>query len=188
MGTPCVVALKEADKVTYVSINYDGYVTGVGAMLIEHYSTVDRVREMIAGGNISVLKANCDGGELVDVPHYAKDGSLVGTSKERKHSFENPQPDQTIYYGRDRGESGTDPQITDLFGFYRATKSITAYVYENGQWFLVTEPYRKPGEYVAFMDRWVLSDLAPIVTERMDALQRRIEAERQEAKRLQNRN
>lgn len=157
MGTPCVVALKELDKVTYVSINYDGYVTGVGAMLVDHFADIDKVRAMIAGGDISILAPNIDGCE--------------------GHSFATPVKGQTIYYGRDRGETCIDPQVTDIFGFYRATKNITAYVYENGVWFLVTEPYRKPGEYVSFMDRWVLSDLAPIVVEREEALQKRLQAE-----------
>lgn len=169
MGTPCVVALKEADKVTYVSINYDGYVTGVGAMLVDHFADIDKVRAMIAGGDISVLAPNIDGGEMYEKTHCNKDGTILGTSMERRHTFATPVKGQTIYYGRDRGETGTEPQITDLFGFYRATKETTAYVYENGQWFLVTVPYTKPGEYVAFMDKYVLSELAPIVVEREEA-------------------
>ena len=67
----------------------DGYPSYNGAILLEHYSNEDKLRELLALGDISSL------------------GAEVG----EKHSFDDYELAQannwTRVYGRDRGEKGT---------------------------------------------------------------------------------
>src|SRR5210317_549616 len=71
---------------TYV--HYDGYPDGVGATAKKYYSggKVNQLLKIDGGVGISVLDKKLDGG--------------------KDHSFANPAKDQTIFYGRDRGEKG----------------------------------------------------------------------------------
>ena len=71
---------------TYV--HYDGYPDGVGATAKKYYSggKVTQLLKVDGGAGISVLDKKMDGG--------------------KDHSFANPEKDQTIFYGRDRGEKG----------------------------------------------------------------------------------
>jgi hypothetical protein len=71
---------------TYV--HYDGYPDGVGATAKKYYSggKVNQLLKVDGGVGISVLDKKMDGG--------------------KDHSFANPAKDQTIFYGRDRGEKG----------------------------------------------------------------------------------
>lgn len=71
---------------TYV--HYDGYPAGVGATAKKYYSggKVNQLLKIDGGAGISVLDKKMDGG--------------------KDHSFANPAKDQTIFYGRDRGEKG----------------------------------------------------------------------------------
>src|SRR6056300_949155 len=71
---------------TYV--HYDGYPDGVGATAKKYYSggKVNQLLKIDGGVGISVLDKKMDGG--------------------KDHSFANPAKDQTILYGRDRGEKG----------------------------------------------------------------------------------
>tara|TARA_R110000737_G_C14538373_1_gene478527 strand:+ start:514 stop:915 length:402 start_codon:yes stop_codon:yes gene_type:complete len=84
----------EMSKSIYV--HFDGYYSGVGATLKEHYQDVTKVRKLIAGGDVSSL------GELVEIPEGVD------------HSFDNKNKDITVFCGRDRGESGVEAQEEQL--------------------------------------------------------------------------
>lgn len=66
--------------------HFDGYPTGVGATLAAHYVDPAKIAALIALGNLSSLDERCDGAE--------------------GHSYAHKLPDQTVAYGRDRGEQG----------------------------------------------------------------------------------
>ena len=71
---------------TYV--HFDGYPEGVGKIAKKHYGggKVKQLLKIDKGVGISSLEPKMDGG--------------------KGHSFSNKLPNQTVFYGRDRGEKG----------------------------------------------------------------------------------
>jgi hypothetical protein len=96
MGTRSSIAIKTEDGIKAIYCHWDGYVDHNGKILKEFYNTTDKVKELIALGDLSSL-----GTEIGDVHPFDK-----------KH--EEPELDLTnnwcMAYGRDRGETGTEAQ------------------------------------------------------------------------------
>ena len=91
----------EAANGTIVSSyhHYDGYPAGLGYNLIRNYSDADKFREAVALGDASFWGST----------PYPTDST---------HSFNTPQEDVSIYYGRDRGEENVAPvTFTDFEDF-----------------------------------------------------------------------
>lgn len=124
MGTPaCIAVLKSNKDVTWSYVNFDGYLSGVGRMLIEHYNDQELAEKLVSMGDISVLK------KTMDCP--------VG------HSFATPAPDCTVFYERDRGEDNVKPRHGDLELYLRCNKGVIRYMFKDGQWHLVRETSNK---------------------------------------------
>ena len=70
-----------------VYCHYDGYPSGVGATLANHYTTDERVTALLSLGSISQLHPRL-------VPNLGD-----------THTFDNPAKNVTIAYHRDRGEA-----------------------------------------------------------------------------------
>ena len=88
MSTRSNIGIINADgSVTAIYCHSDGYPSGVGKTLREHYNTEDAVRELLKLGDLSVL------------------GEVIG----EKHDFNAHDFDSKWCraYGRDRGEKGT---------------------------------------------------------------------------------
>lgn len=79
------------DKYRGIYCHHDGYLTHNGAMLVDHYSSPERVDKLLDMGDISGLREKVD------------------PDPSRPHGFEpdKQQPDVTVAYGRDYGEKGT---------------------------------------------------------------------------------
>ena len=54
-----IAQLLPDDRVQVIYCHFDGYMSGVGAMLTKHYKTTDRVAELIALGDLVVLTNTC---------------------------------------------------------------------------------------------------------------------------------
>lgn len=87
MATRSIIGIKNLDG-TYETVycHWDGYPSHNGLLLAKFYTTEALVRELISFGDMSSLKAST-------IPTTAN------------HSYDNPEPDITVYYNRDRGES-----------------------------------------------------------------------------------
>ncbi len=114
--------IRKTETGTYEGIycHYDGYETGVGATLLEHYQDADKVKRLIALGSISQL-AECGRVEPVG-----------------PHSFAKPEPGTVVAYMRDRGEKAEHcatiqgPTVKDVEENIGHNGYI--YVYEDGEW------------------------------------------------------
>ena len=73
-----------------VYCHFDGCLEGVGRTLQDHYNGQDLAEALVAPGDMSSLHPRC--------------------SKPPSHSFDKPVEGFTVYYGRDRGEEGTEPK------------------------------------------------------------------------------
>ena len=74
----------------------DGYLTYNGAMLLDHYSTKERVDKLLSFGNMSCLN------------------EIIEPDPSKPHTFDDRQPNVTVFYGRDRGEKGQEAQTVKL--------------------------------------------------------------------------
>lgn len=97
--------------------HYDGYPGRVGKTLVEHYKDADKVSELINLGDLSSL------GEEVNPINP-------------NHSYNNPEPNVCIAYGRDRGETGSDSIVLIADGkFWGVSTEDFNYLFRDGKWY-----------------------------------------------------
>jgi hypothetical protein len=110
MGTHCIIAIENDDGLFHsIYCHFDGYPSGVGKILTEHYSDRKKVMELIALGDISSL------------------GKEIGT----KHNFDTHHentPDECNAYYRDREEYFEDTRPST----YNSFIDLLFSVYERG--------------------------------------------------------
>jgi len=116
MATRSNISVKVDGKYRTIYCHWDGYLAYNGAVLLEHYNSQKLAEELVSNGDISSLREKC--------------------SKPEGHSFENRIEGYTVYYGRDRGEEGTEykeseerPQCEEEY----------LYVFEDGKWHVESE-------------------------------------------------
>lgn len=122
MSTRSNVGIKEGNKFRYIYVHFDGYPTGVGAMLKKHYTNPAKVEELISLGDCSVL-----GEELAPQREKFDDYSS-------KVLCENG----SMFYGRDRGEKNVTARTKDWDEYLKEQLDDVwieyIYVFENGEW------------------------------------------------------
>ena len=120
MSTRSDIIVHRADgKWARVYCHFDGYLEGVGETLFNHYSDQAKAEALVAPGDMSSLAERCD--------------------KPAGHSYKNPVRGYTVYYGRDRGETGVDGVIGDsLVAVWPPADTWTefTYVWDAGKWYV----------------------------------------------------
>ena len=96
-----------------VYCHWDGYPSNNGRILLEHYNSLERVKALVALGDISVLEPS------IECPEG--------------HSFDNPVDGHTIFYGRDRGEEDVSA-IVQSDGREAVSGEEYGYLFVNGAW------------------------------------------------------
>lgn len=107
MATRSTIAIQREDgTVAQVYAHWDGYLEGNGDILVKYYDTPEKIEALLAGGDISSL------GKVVGERHpfdtfnkdkmSAEDLALAARAEEEEW---------TLYYGRDRGETGTEARV-----------------------------------------------------------------------------
>lgn len=129
MATRSTIALEYADgTVEQVYCHWDGYLEHNGKILFEHYSNPFVLRDLIDLGSVSSL------------------GVKIG----RKHAFSPFEGDKadydqameegcTTFYGRDRGETGTEANRFKDFEDYKANHQTEEFEYilrTDGNWYV----------------------------------------------------
>lgn len=113
MATRSNIAMKLEDgNILCVYCHWDGYPEHHFPILIEHYNTEEKVRELLSHGDISSLRKYC--------------------TKPEGHSFETPVEDYTIYYGRDRGETNVSSDVINKSS--RWYREEFGYLFVDGKW------------------------------------------------------
>jgi hypothetical protein len=130
MGTRSRIGIRNADdSVDSIYCHWDGYPDYNGRLLITHYTDENKIRELIALGNISSL------------------GLEIGEQQD----FDNPtNKDWCKAYGRDRGEADCEAVHSDTVREYLNIDCCAEYyyifhygrwmvhkVYSGSQWILV---------------------------------------------------
>lgn len=104
--------LNEDGTVNYIYCHFDGYPEHNGNILNECYNTEEKVRELIALGDLSSL------------------GKEIG----EKQNFDNPRNrNWCLAYGRDRGESGTEADTCSYADYSREYFEDYIYLFTPGK-------------------------------------------------------
>ena len=99
MATRSTIALEFADgTIGQVYAHWDGYLSGNGKTLFDHYSNPFILRDLIDLGSVSSLGNTI--GTKHPFSHYDTGLSLV--------QFNNLYDNMTTFYGRDRGETNVE--------------------------------------------------------------------------------
>lgn len=159
MSTRSIIGILNSDgTATYVFCHWDGYPSHHAPILMEHYATEDRVRQLLAQGQIEVLDKYISPEE---VPGSIEPAHPVGDYRPGwKHSSETSAKDVCEFYLRDNDVSHlSDKQKEESY-------SITAplaefgdrwggqcfdYIFKNGVWYM----RRCYGETKSGKHRWV---------------------------------
>ena len=124
MATRSTIAIQHADgSVDQIYAHWDGYLQGVGATLINYYQDRDKVQDLIAHGDVSIL------------------GAEIGV----KQDFNTPTDGMCLFYARDRGEDGVQARPFSSVADYEANHQYEEFeylftaddvwsVFYNGDW------------------------------------------------------
>jgi hypothetical protein len=120
MGTRSTIAVQLEDgSVIQSYCHWDGYIDHNGRILQEHYTNHDAAVALVQQGDMSSL------------------GKRVFPQGE--HSFNQPEDGTTVYYGRDRGETGCEPNVfADWAEFQKEMQHEEYdYVFKDGKWIVM---------------------------------------------------
>lgn len=123
MGTRSRIGVMHGDKCKSVYCHWDGYLDHNGRILLEHYDSA-KANHLVALGDISSLDVQ------------------VAIPEGMEHSFQVPLKGITTFYGRDRGETGTDFVVhQDFQSFLEHCDNSGAeyyYIMKDGEWYVGT--------------------------------------------------
>lgn len=136
MATRSAIGYKIEDgSIVGTYCHWDGYISNNGDILAKHYTSLPKIIDLIAGGEMSSL------GEEIGTKHSFDVYSLT---MEEKAKFEK----MTTYYGRDRDEVGTGPRtfpsVEVFLDYFAGMGCEFFYLYEKGEW--TVSQYRRPFE------------------------------------------
>jgi hypothetical protein len=118
------------DNVKSVYCHWDGYLEHNGAILQEHYDSV-KANQLVALGDLSSLRPNI--GEKHKFSPFDCDEL---TSEE----FEKQYGGMCTFYGRDRGETGTEwkthTNFVDFFAEVEGSWCEWYYIMRDGVWYV----------------------------------------------------
>lgn len=103
MGTRGTIAIQNADgTVTGIYTHWDSYLSHNGVILYEHYNTEERVRELLALGDLSSLK-----------PEIGEKHPFSTFEMREGETWRDEYDNWCTAYGRDRGETGTEARTVE---------------------------------------------------------------------------
>ena len=118
MSTRSIIIEKTVEGYRGIYVHWDGYARGVGATLLKHYTDPKKVFALINLGSLSSL------------------GEKVNPTDPTVHTFDSPEKNVTVAYGRDRGEEDQEPvvgiTIEQVAGHIDHNGYV--YVFENNEW------------------------------------------------------
>jgi hypothetical protein len=136
MATRGTIAMVRNDgMVIQVYSHWDNYLENNGDLLIKYYNTADKVEELLSYGNISSL------GKVIGEKHPFDTYDLSKLSAEDLELAERAKREEwTLYYGRDRGEDGTQARVfKDVEAYEKAGDSggfeEYNYLFIGGRWY-----------------------------------------------------
>jgi hypothetical protein len=132
MGTRSRIGVMHGDKVKSVYCHWDGYLAHNGAILQEHFDSA-KTNNLVALGDLSTLRA-----EIGEAHAF----SYHDLPKDEVKAFKATTANMCTFYGRDRGETGTDFKVAHTFEeFLEQCDNCAAeyyYIIKDGVWYCGT--------------------------------------------------
>lgn len=123
MSTRSNIAILNKDgSCEKIYCHWDGYPEYNGAILAKYYNKLSKVRELLRYGALSYLDKKI-------------------SPETKNHSFDTPEKDVCVYYGRDRGEKGVEkkvfPSFDEMHKDFEESWAEYLYVFdeEKNDWF-----------------------------------------------------
>ena len=140
MGTRSRIGVMHGDNVKSVYCHWDGYLEHNGAILQEHYDSV-KANQLVALGDLSSLGTQI-GEKHPFSPHF-DEGSKVAYEAAKEAGY-------CTFYGRDRGETGTEwkthTNFVDFFAEVEGSWCEWYYIMRDGVWY-VGNRYEKDEQF-----------------------------------------
>lgn len=132
MGTRSRIGVMHGDKLKSVYCHWDGYLEHNGAILQEHYDSA-KANQLVALGDLSSLRPN------IGEKHAF---SQFEVPAEEVEAYKTLTEDMCTFYGRDRGETGTEWTCHEDFqSFLEHCDNCGAeyyYIMKDGTWYCGT--------------------------------------------------
>ena len=147
MATRSRIGVMHGNVVKHVYCHWDGYLAHNGQILQDHYDSV-KANNLVALGDVSSLRPEI--GEKHDFDYY------FNKDKYTAEQLKLYEDQWTMFYGRDRGEEGTEPNKFPNWKMFQLSMQQEEYdyVFKGGVW-LVSSYGRKWEELAS-----VISELA----------------------------
>ena len=130
MGTRSRIGVMHGDNVKSVYCHWDGYLQHNGAILQEHYDSVN-ANQLVALGDLSSLRPN------IGEKHAFSQFELRA---EEVAGFKLLTENMCTFYGRDRGETGTEwkthTNFVDFFAEVEGSWCEWYYIMRDGVWYV----------------------------------------------------
>lgn len=129
MGTRSRIGVMHGNIVKSVYCHWDGYLSHNGAILQEHYDSV-KANQLVALGDLSSLK------QEIGAKHAF---GRIGMTPAEQEAYEVEHGNSCTFYGRDRGETGTEWQVAHTFDeFLEQVNNCCGeyyYIMRDGVWY-----------------------------------------------------
>ena len=129
MGTRSRIGVMHGDNVKSVYCHWDGYLEHNGEILLKHYDSA-KANQLVALGDLSSLRPN------IGEKHAFSQFELPA---EEVEAFKALTEDMCTFYGRDRGEKGTEWKVAVNFEtFLEQCDNCGAeyyYIMKDGVWY-----------------------------------------------------
>jgi hypothetical protein len=130
MGTRSRIGVMHGDVVKSVYCHWDGYLEHNGAILQEHYDSA-KANNLVALGDLSSLAP-----ELGEKHAF----SQFDVPAEEVEAYKTLTENWCTFYGRDRGESGTEWKVAHTFDEFLAQAENCGaefyYIMRDGVWYV----------------------------------------------------
>jgi hypothetical protein len=130
MGTHSRIGVMHGDKVKSIYCHWDGYLEHNGEILLKHYDSA-KANNLVALGDMSSLQAE------IGEKHAFSQFELPADEVE---AFKALTEDWCTFYGRDRGEKGTEFKVAQTFAeFLEQAEGCDAeyyYIMRDGVWYV----------------------------------------------------
>ncbi len=131
MATRSTIAiLRDNGTVAKVYCHWDGYLENNGDLLIKYYNTAEKIEELLSYGDISSL------GTSVGKQHpFGPDYNNRGSDADKAYHAAD-EAGWTTFYGRDRGELGTEVRVyADVESYEASQFEEFNYCWMYGRWY-----------------------------------------------------
>jgi hypothetical protein len=132
MGTRSRIGVMHGDKVKSVYCHWDGYLEHNGRILQDHYNS-SKANFLVALGDLSSLRSE------IGEKHAFSQFDLPA---EEAEAYKTLTENWCTFYGRDRGETGTEWQVANTFDEFleQCDQACAEYYYimKDGVWYCGT--------------------------------------------------